>query len=150
MKSVRITPLVLLAVCLAALTLFSAGCKKDTGWKSQSAANESAGTTSTTGSSIASPSVSGSSEKPKSVGVSSFLHDLFGTELPKDTDRYQLPKVEETKEYKVDESIHYADVYGNSMYFIRQGEHYVYACVCQPFCAEKGRVKMQKSGQRNC
>lgn len=97
------------------------------GWKSQSAANESAGTTSTTGSSIASPSVSGSSEKPKSVGVSSFLHDLFGTELPKDTDRYQLPKVEETKEYKVDELIHYADVYGNSMYFIRQGEHYVYA-----------------------
>ena len=25
-----------------------------------------------------------------------------------------------------------------------------YFCVCQPFCAEKGRVKMQKSGQRNC
>ncbi len=23
-------------------------------------------------------------------------------------------------------------------------------CVCQPFCAEKGREKVQKSGQRNC
>ena len=117
--------LLLLALCLAALALFSAECKKDSGWKAQSAANTSAGTTGS--SAVGTPSITGSSEKPKSVGVSSFLHDLFGTELPKDTDRYQLPQVEEQRDFHFEKLLFDGDVFENTLYYIEYQVSKVYA-----------------------
>ena len=100
------TSLLLLALCLAALTLFSAGCKKNTGWKTQSAPGVS--------SSVSEQSTA----KPTSFTVSSFLHDLFGGELPASTDRYCLPVVEKVRELDLPIHAYEGNPFGSSFYYL--------------------------------
>ena len=119
MKSQKKTTLLLLALCIVTVTLFCAGCKKDSGWKAQSAQN----TGSSAGAGAETPA---KSSRPTSVKVSSFLHDLFGGELPEDTDRYQLPTVEETRHIDFEKTIMDADVYGSTMYYIESEVSAVY------------------------
>ena len=120
MKSNEKTRLLFLALCLAAVTLFCAGCKKDSGWKAQSAQN--------TGSSAESgDETSAKSSRPTSIKVSSFLHDLFGGELPEDTDRFLLPEIGERQDFTFERTVFDGDVYGNTLYFIEYQVSKIYA-----------------------
>ena len=101
------------------LLFFAVGCSKDKGWKAQSAVN------------ISSQS-SGEDKpikdsRPTSVSAGSILHDLFGAQLPADTDRYLLPAVSEEQRFPMSDYVHEADVYGGTMYFIRLHEKNVYS-----------------------
>lgn len=116
------TALLFMTLCLAALALFCAGCKKNSGWKAQSSPTVSSSVSSSSG-----EEKPIRDDRPTSVSVSSFLHDLFGTALPADTDRHLLPITEEEKRFKLDDYIHYADAFGDTMYFIRLDDPNVYA-----------------------
>ncbi len=105
------------------LLFFAAGCSKDKGWKAQSAPAVLQGTGTSSGTSGTS-----GSQKPDSVTVSSFLHDLFGTELPKDTDRYLLPQVEEQRDIHFEESIYDGDVYGTAFYYVQYQVSTIFVC----------------------
>ena len=111
------TSLLLLALCLATLALLSAGCKKNTGWKAQSSPRRP-GSSSSAGSYSSSEEQPIRDDRPTSVGVSSFLHDLFGTALPADTDRHLLPQVDEQRTYKLEASALDGDIYGNTFYYV--------------------------------
>ena len=111
MKSTKKSTLLLLTICIAAVTLFCAGCRKDSGWKAQSAPN--------TGSSAGSgDETSAKDSRQSSVKVSSFLHDLFGGELPEDTDRVNLPTVTETRELDIPNTSFEGDAYGSFFYYL--------------------------------
>ena len=125
MKTVRKTPLVFLALCLAALALFCAGCKKNSGWKAQSAPRRTGSTSSVSSSSGEEKPVR--DDRPTSVGVGSVLHDLFGTSLPADTDRHMLPQVDEQRTYKLETSVLDGDIYGNTFYYLVFQEPKIYA-----------------------
>ena len=100
------TSLLLTVLCLAAIALFSAGCKKDSGWKAQSAPG------------VSSSVPEQSTAKPTSFTVSSFLHDLFGGELPADTDRVNLPRVEDTREFDIPNTAFEGCAFGSSFYYL--------------------------------
>ncbi|MBE6725783.1 MAG: extracellular solute-binding protein [Ruminococcaceae bacterium] len=101
------TALPYMMLCLAVLALLSAGCRKNTGWKAQS-------------SPAVSPSASEqqSAARPTSFTVSSFLHDLFGGELPADTDRIGLPVVTEPRSFDLPKGMIAGDVYGSELYYL--------------------------------
>ena len=119
MKSNKKTRLLFLALCLATVTLFCAGCRKDSGWKAQSAQN--------TGSSAGSGAeTTAKSSRPTSVKGSSFLHDLFGGELPEDTDRIGLPSVSEPRSFDLPQNMIDGDVYGSGLYYLLNETSAVY------------------------
>ncbi len=89
------------------LFLFAFGCSKNTGWKAQSSPAVSS-----------SNSEEQSTAKPTSFTVSSFLHDLFGGELPKDTDRVNLPAVGEAREYDIPVTAFEGCAFGSSFYYL--------------------------------
>ena len=111
-----------IALSILLVLLSFMGCKRNTGWKAQSSPTVSSSVSSSSG-----EEKPIRDDRPTSVGVGSFLHDLFGTSLPADTDRYLLPVTEEEKQFKLDDYIHYADAYGDTMYFIRLDDPNVYA-----------------------
>lgn len=91
------------------------GCAKNTGWKAQKA-----------------PAVSSSvseqkDEKTTSFTVSSFLHDLFGGELPADTDRYQLKQIDRQQTFSLEHDAFDGDIYRDTLYYIVYQISKVYA-----------------------
>jgi hypothetical protein len=86
------------------LLLLAAGCAKDKGWKAQSDATSSPD--------------GGKTEQPSTFTLSSFLHELFGGELPEDTDRVNLPNVTETREYDIPNTAFEGGAFGSSFYYL--------------------------------
>ena len=114
------TALLFMTLYLTVLALFCAGCKKNYGWKAQSSPKQSTRAAASSNEPIR-------DDRPTSVGVGSFLHDLFGTSLPADTDRYLLPETDEEKRLQMSGFVHAGDVYGDTLYFARYQDANVYA-----------------------
>lgn len=57
-------------------------------------------------------------QKNNSVGVFSFLHDMFSSELSASTDRYILPVVSEPRELDIPRTAFEGDAYGSFFYFL--------------------------------
>lgn len=64
--------------------------------------------------------------KQTSVSVPGFLHDLFGGELPADTDRTCLPSITDPRTFDLPDKMIGGDVYGSALYYLLNETSAVY------------------------